>query len=118
MHYKNGCEAKDGDQVIGRDFAGNVLVGRIHQIAPGYTCNAMVAPVIGEAVAITVNTFFRADDALACIEGEWAKSQAALAEAAQADAAAKSVAPPVSNSCVAEGCEQFAEPAKTQDQAA
>ena len=43
MHYKNGREAKVGDQVVGRDCCNRVLAGVLVEITPGTnTCNGRV----------------------------------------------------------------------------
>ena len=48
MHYKNGREAKNGDPVIAKNYAGKIVAGVIHNLIeqPGATCNCDVVTVI------------------------------------------------------------------------
>ena len=82
MHYKNGREAKNGDLVIGKSEYQNapVMSGLLIDINPGATsCNGqLLRPGGAIQTCVTVGDFFHAEDAVACIEAEWAKSKAAL----------------------------------------
>lgn len=45
MHYKNGREAKVGDQIVGKDSNGNAIGGTlINANAQSTTCNGYVMP--------------------------------------------------------------------------
>jgi hypothetical protein len=45
MHYKNGREAKLGDQIMGKDSSGNPIAGVLVSGYPGSdTCNGYVIP--------------------------------------------------------------------------
>jgi hypothetical protein len=70
MHYKNGREAKDGDQVIGKGWTGDVITGRIIDLNPGATsCNCTVVSVLGEPIRCqTVGELYHAADALRAVE--------------------------------------------------
>ena len=70
MHYKNGREAKSGDQVITRDWTQKVVVGTIHTLnAQSDTCNCTVAVVVPGGVnqlsAQSIKDCYHAEDALA-----------------------------------------------------
>ena len=73
MHYKNGREAKAGDQVILRDWQGKIVTGIIHSLnAECDTCNASVAVIVPGGVnqlsCITVGTIYHAEDAYSAME--------------------------------------------------
>ncbi len=64
MHYKNGCEAKVGDKVVGRDWQGNPVSGVVTKTVPGATtCNIEVVP-IKDAGTWNSSEFLHIDDAL------------------------------------------------------
>ena len=51
MHYKNGREAKIGDQVVGRDVNGHAVAGiLVEGNAQSETCNGRLMP------ALTIHT--------------------------------------------------------------
>jgi len=65
MHYKNGKEAKIGDQVVGRDCCGNLVVGVLMEILTCTdTCNGHVVPqaVIQNAPMVTIGDCVNVDD--------------------------------------------------------
>lgn len=68
MHYKNGREAREGDPVVGKDYAGKVRVGVIHTLQPGtLSCNAQmsyVLPGIVGTTCVTIGELYHAEDAL------------------------------------------------------
>jgi len=65
MHYKNGREAKVGDKVVGRDWAGNPTAGIIVQVAPSpNTCNIAVVPLTNVSLSLNSAEFLHVDDAL------------------------------------------------------
>jgi hypothetical protein len=67
MHYKNGREAKVGDQVIGRDWKGRIISGILIAIEPGSTsCNGQVIPAqqLQNAPTYTIGEMLHAEDAL------------------------------------------------------
>lgn len=80
MHYKNGRAAHENDPVITKSYNG-ILAGKITRLNPAATtCNGLVTfPVMGgsENLSVNVGECFHAEDALACIEAEWAKTIAA-----------------------------------------
>ena len=70
MHYKNGREAKNGDNVIGKpDYAPGVIVGIIQDINPGSkSCNCVVIRPGGLIQnCVTCGDLYQADDAVASI---------------------------------------------------
>ena len=65
MHYKNGKEAKIGDQVVGRDCCGNVVAGVLVEIVPWTdTCNGRIVPqiMIQTAPMVTLSACMNVDD--------------------------------------------------------
>lgn len=65
MHYKNGREAKAGDQIVGRSFDGTVVAGVLVSPSSGSdTCNGRLieASVINSAPFINLKDFVHADD--------------------------------------------------------
>ncbi len=72
MHFKNGREAKEGDSVVGLDYAQRVITGKIHNLRPGETCNCDVAILIpGGTQQLTcqsVAQFYHAEDAYRTLE--------------------------------------------------
>lgn len=64
MHYKNGREAKVGDGVVGRDWAGNPIAGVVVQCSPGATtCNIGVVSFPTAVPTYTSSDFLHVDDA-------------------------------------------------------
>lgn len=105
MHYKNGREAKEGDQVIGKfGWPEKARVGTIHSLNAGaVSCNGTVGSIIPGGIiqsSATVGELYHAEDALALCEStkpeEWSHT-----------------APPVDNAHVEEGCEKFSAPVAT-----
>jgi hypothetical protein len=72
MHYKNGTPAQENDHVIGRDYTGKVITGRIFNLRAGETCNCDVAVLAPGSVQVlscsNVKDFYHAGDAIAAIE--------------------------------------------------
>lgn len=65
MHYKNGKEAKIGDQVVGRDSCGNVVAGVLMEILSCTdTCNGRVVPQVEilNAPIVTLGDCVNVDD--------------------------------------------------------
>jgi hypothetical protein len=64
MHYANGREAKVGDQVVGRDWAGRAVSGVVVRTVPGNeTCNIDIVPA-QNAATYTSKEFLHVDDAV------------------------------------------------------
>lgn len=53
MHYRNGCEAKNGDKVVQLNESGKITAyGVLYDANPGSDyCNGMIAPVLGGPVS-------------------------------------------------------------------
>lgn len=67
MHYKNGREAKAGDQIIGRDWNGNAIGGVVVELnAQSTTCNGRVisAQQVWGLPVVTLSDCLHVDDAL------------------------------------------------------
>ncbi|OQA09457.1 MAG: hypothetical protein BWY66_00556 [bacterium ADurb.Bin374] len=65
MHYKNGREAKAGDQIVGRDYDGSVLAGVLVGPNPASdTCNGRLisSSLVNSAPLISLKDFVHADD--------------------------------------------------------
>lgn len=72
MHFKNGREAKENDQVIcSAGGYGKVLAGTLHSLNAGVTsCNAQLAYAVPGAIynaCVTIGDCYHAEDALAAI---------------------------------------------------
>jgi len=71
MHYKNGREAKVGEQVVGKDSNGNAVGGTLVEINPGSTaCNGKVLPVnmLWQCPTVTLSDCLHLDDAFAPVD--------------------------------------------------
>lgn len=74
MHYRNGREAKEGDQVILKDqYTGKIKVGTIHSLQSACTsCNGQLCRVVPGGTTndcVTVGECLHAEDAWIAIEG-------------------------------------------------
>ena len=64
MHFRNGREAKIGDQIIGRNYSGTPIAGVIvSQTSLGDTCNINVVP-LRDGMTMTAKECLHIDDAL------------------------------------------------------
>lgn len=64
MHYKNGREAKVGDQIVGRD-CGHALTGIVVRTLPGSeTCNLGIAPTPSPQTYVNASDCLHLEDAL------------------------------------------------------
>lgn len=65
MHYKNGREAKVGDQVVARDYNGTAFAGVVVKTIPGTdACNLQVVPLRDHPHTYTAKECLHIDDAL------------------------------------------------------
>lgn len=65
MHYKDGREARVGDFVFGRDWAGMPVSGVVVRTVPGtQTCNLQIVPAGGNLPTYNSAEFLHADNAL------------------------------------------------------
>jgi hypothetical protein len=65
MHYKNGREVKLGDQVVGKDCAGNIQSGTVIKATAGSdTCNLVIVPPGTPALYATAKECLHVDDAM------------------------------------------------------
>ena len=65
MHYKNGREAKAGDQIVGRGYDGTVMAGMlVKPDAASDTCNGrlIASSIVDCAPLINLKDFVHADD--------------------------------------------------------
>lgn len=94
MHFKNGREAKDGDQAVWKNqYTGQIETGRLTDLnAKATSCNVALARPLGAPIqCITVGECYHADDAFAAIEAN--QPAPAVAEAAPEAQPAPEAAP-------------------------
>ena len=66
MHYKNGREAKVGDQIIGKDSSGQSVAGTLVKTTAGSTtCNGQIVPFNSPTWTVTLGECLHADDVTA-----------------------------------------------------
>ncbi len=75
MHYKNGREAHEGDQIIHRDpYTKKVTAGVLHTTsATAQTCNGQLARALPGRVAdlcVTIGDCVHAEDAYEALAGD------------------------------------------------
>lgn len=66
MHYANGREAKEGDQIVGKDCSGKASGGTLIGVIEGTTtCNGRVLPpnVLWSLPTINIKDCLHVDDA-------------------------------------------------------
>jgi len=70
MHYKNGREAKEGDQIVGKDTNGKAVGGTLVNINQSTTCNGNVIPanLIWNLPLVTLSDCLHMDDAFAPVD--------------------------------------------------
>jgi hypothetical protein len=76
MHYRNGREAKIGDQIVGRYPMGNLVSGILVKANPGSeTCNGtvMLTAVLYTLPLVTLGECVHADDISELSKQEGAK---------------------------------------------
>jgi hypothetical protein len=65
MHYKNGRDAKVGDQIVGRDLSGIAVAGIVIRVMPeSDSCNLQVAITGVPLWTITASECLHVDDAV------------------------------------------------------
>lgn len=66
MHYRNGREAKEGDQIVGKDTNGKAVGGVLVNVnAQSTTCNGNVIPpnILWNLPLVTLSECLHVDDA-------------------------------------------------------
>ena len=68
MHYKNGRKASAGDQVLIKDWNGNIQCGVLFDVNPrADQCNAQLQRPLGPPWCVTVGDCVHVDDAYVAV---------------------------------------------------
>lgn len=86
MHYKNGREARLGDQVVFKAWDGNIKCGILTSAqATSTTCNGQIQPALGgNTECQTIGELYHAEDLYLIVDSQISAAAVAAAQAAMA----------------------------------